>query len=288
MLRHTYASLAEAMNWARDNGAATLWSAASTNNASALLGLESAARRVDAWCERSKYASGFGPRLGTNRYDAAGGNEMILDDDLISVTSVNNRPSTGATGTAIVADTDYYLRNARRGYEPGPYRTLILHQVGVSAFGTGFRVLEIVGSWGFEDNHDTLTATMGIIASTTETTLTPSAVTELSAGHTILIGSEQLYVRSVGTTTMVVERGVNGTTAATHGAAAPIALYRYDPRVQDATKRLWLKRWRSRDAGADGGDGGGEIGMMVAKESEDTILRRAVGDLKLGPKVAIR
>lgn len=288
MFRHTYASLAEAMNWARDNGAATLWSSASTNNAEARKGLESASRRVDAWCERSKYGSGFGPRTGVNRYDGIAGAELILDDDLISTSpTVLSRPSTGASGTSLTLNTDFYLRNQRKNYEPGPYRTIILHGVGVAAFGSGFRVTEVTGSWGYSDNHDTLTATMGVIITTTETTLTPSAVTEVSAGQTLLVDSEQMYVTSKGATTIVVERGANGTTAATHLAAAPIALYRYDPDVQEATKRLWLKRWRSRDAGADGSDGNGEIGLTVARESEDTILRRAVGHLKLGAKVAV-
>ena len=52
------------------------------------------------------------------------------------------------------------------------------------------------------------------------------------------------------------------------------------------TLRLWGRRWAARTAGADGMDGGGNVGVISPRESEDTILRRTVGHLRLmGPVV---
>lgn len=290
-MAHTYASLADAMNFARDEGASStgMWAiATSANSARALAVLESCSRRVDEWCGRSAYGSGFGPRTGINRYDGDGGNNLQLRDDLQSVTSITVRQATAsATTTTPAANTDYYLRNQRRGYEPAPYREILLHGLGsVTVFGSGFRVTDVSGTWGYANVSATNTATASVIASTSATTITVSSGTEFSPGQTILIDSEQLYITAQSTVTLTVVRGANGTTAATHSAAAATAKYTYDSAVIDTTLRLWLKRWRARDAGANGVDGGGDVGVTQYGESEDTILRRGVGHLRLNVQVA--
>ena len=55
------------------------------------------------------------------------------------------------------------------------------------------------------------------MASTDGTTLTLSDDGVVSAGHTLLIEDEQVYVESVATGEATVQRGVNRTTAANHG-----------------------------------------------------------------------
>jgi hypothetical protein len=281
---HTYATLDDAKQYLTDEGIA--WADGSTNDALALGILESVSRRVDEWCRRSRFGSGFGPRIGTNRYDASGGTTLDFTDDLLTTTSVVSRAVTASsTTTAPAADTDFYLVNQQGTYEPGPYRRAILHGQGtVTAFGSGRRVVEWAGTWGHQDVTRTLTPTTAEELDATETVVDVSALGELSPGMTILIGSEQMYVRAVTDATpdtITVDRGVNGTEAATHTTAAPILRYVYDPAVVEVTLRVWAKRWRSRDAGGDGSDGGGQVGVTVPRESEDTILRRGVGHLRL-------
>ena len=279
---HTYASLDDAKRFLTDEGIA--WGDGSTNDPLALAILESVSRRVDEWCRRER--SGFGPRVGTNRYDASGGTTLDFGDDLLTTTTATLLASTAsATTSTITADTDYFLVNQRGDYEPGPFRRAILHGQGTTtAFPTGLRVIEWAGTWGHSNQTRTLTATTAEALDDSETTVEVSAVAELSPGQTILVGSEQMYVRATTDDTqdsIEVVRAVNGTTATTHLTAAPIARYVYDPAVVDVTLRLWLRRWRARDAGADGTDGGGAVGVMVPRESEDTILRRGVGHLRL-------
>ncbi len=279
---HTYASLADAKRFLTDEGIA--WGDGSTNDSLALAFLESVSRRVDEWCRRER--SGFGPRLGTNRYDASGGTTLDFGDDLLSTTTATLLASTAsATTSTIAADTDYFLVNQRGDYEPGPFRRAILHGQGTTtAFPSGFRVVEWAGTWGHRDETRTLTVTTSEALDDSETTIDVSALTGISPGMTLLLESEQVYVTdSTDSTTDSIEvvRGVNGTTAASHLTGLAISRYVYDARVVDVTLRLWLRRWRARDAGADGVDGGGQVGIMVPRESEDTILRRGVGHLRL-------
>ena len=283
-MAHTYATLDDAKRFLTDEGVA--WGAGSTNDQRALELLESVSRRIDEVCRRSAFGSGFGPRIGTNRYDADGGTDLDLRDDLLTTTSVTVYADTAhSSSTTPAADTDYYLVNQQGTYEPGPFRRAFLHGEGdVTAFGRGKRVIEWAGVWGHQNVTRTLTATVAEALDETETVIDVSAVTELSPGMTLLLGSEQVYVRGVTddtTDSITVDRGVNGTTAATHLTGIAIARYVYDPRVVDTTLRVWLRRWRARDAGADGIDGGGQVGTITPRESEDTIIRRGLGRLRL-------
>lgn len=282
-MAHTYASLADAKSFLTEGVA---WAPGSTNDQIALTLLESVSRRVDEWCRRSDFGSGFGPRVGTNRYDATGGTALDFRDDLLTTSAVVSRSSTAsATTTAPAADTDFYLLNQSGGYESGPFRRAVLHGQGtVTAFGSGLRVVEWTGTWGHQNVTEPLSPTTAEALDETETVVDVSSLGDISPGMTILVDSEQMYV--LGTTdsttdSITVVRGVNGTTAATHLTGRPMARYVYDARVVDVTLRLWMRRWRARDAGADGFDGGGPMGVMPARESEDTILRRGVKDLRL-------
>lgn len=289
MLYHVYASLDEAKRYLRDEGEA--WGSGSTNDALALRQLASVSRRVDDWCRRSAFGSGFGPRLGTNRYDAAGGSDLFFRDDLIETTSVVSRALTAATDSVSpAADDDYYLTNQQGTYEPGPFRRAVLHGQGtVAAFGRGYRVLSWTGSWGYEDRTLVLTAALAAAVADAEiTTVSVDALVEFSPGQTLRIDDEQVYVEDVTESedemtppTITVVRGVNGTIAAAHADESAVELFRYDPRVVDATLRVFGRRWRARTSGADGSDGNGDIGMVTPREGEDLILRRAIGELRL-------
>ncbi len=286
---HTYASLDDAKQFLIDEGVA--WGSGSTNDSLALTILESVSRRVDAFCRRSRFGSGFGPRIGTNRYDASGGATLDFSDDLLSTTGVTSYATTAAsTSTAPVADTDWYLINQKGTYEPGPFRRAILHGQGtVTAFGSGLRVVEWAGTWGHQEVTHDLAPTTAEALDGSEVVVDVSALTGLSPGVSILVDAEQMYVTAVTDSTtdsITVVRGVNGTTAATHLTGATIARYDYPAAVVDTTLRVWTRRWRARDAGADGVDGGGSVGIVVPREGEDTILKRGVGHLRLlGPVV---
>ena len=58
---------------------------------------------------------------------------------------------------------------------------------------------------------------------------------DVEAGHTLLVDSEQLFVRRYSGSTLTVDRGVNGTVAAAHAAGSAIDVYEYPGPVAEAT-----------------------------------------------------
>lgn len=280
MAGHVYATLTDLKNTIRDDGANATTGLGTTNDTLLRGVLEAVSELIDEKMERSEYGSGFGPRTGTNQYDGSGGSRLRLRDDLLTATTVTLRASTASSTTQTpVIDTDFYLENGDGAYSPGPYRTLHLHGQGIASFTTGYRVTEIAGVWGYQNVTTTATATASAIASTSTTTVTVSAGAEFSACQTLLIDTEQLYVRTVSGTTLTVTRGVNGTTAATHGAAAAIAIYQYPARVREVCLAIAQKRWQRRS----GGDAG-EPGLSIPgtrPESEEGMIRRSLAMLRL-------
>jgi hypothetical protein len=269
---HTYASIADFSGYLTDGSS-------STAGPAILKKLEAASRRVDWYCGRSRFGSGFGPRYGTNRYtpDADCPLELWLDDDLLALTTLSIALAVNQTPGSWIEDTDFYLapfdRTPKRKIVAGiPSSALVFAPV--------MRGTSIVGKWGERDERLTATATMGVIADTTTTTVTPSAVTEFSPGQTLWVGTEMLYVRTVGATTLTVDRGANGSTAATHGAAAAIAIARYHPSVVDATLQIAARRWRRRDTNQ--AQAFGESGFVQAAPDpgELAILRTTLADLR--------
>src|SRR6185369_9173391 len=100
---HTYLTVADFQ--------ADLADGSSSTPTGLLRRLEAASRRVDEWCGRSRFGSGFGPRIGTNRYspDPDEHYRLWLDDDLVAITELTVAYTTGATGVAYTEETDFYL-----------------------------------------------------------------------------------------------------------------------------------------------------------------------------------
>jgi hypothetical protein len=184
---------------------------------------------------------------------------------------VTRDTTAGATTTPPVADTDYYLINNAGDYAVGPYRALVLHGAGsVTRFGTGRKVVELEVVAGHQDVTVPLT-TLGTACDADVTDIVPDDLDRVSPGMTLLIDTEQLYVRALVytddvATSATVVRGVNGTTAASHIEDADISVYVYDPRVVSGTLEVWGKRWAARQANADGTDGGLRRGLEAAHQ----------------------
>lgn len=258
-----------------------------TDSDQELLGkLESVSRSADEFCRRGgddHPLSGFGPRLGTNRYDGnwyepgasprPADRRLKLVDDLLAITDdVTVVQSVGATALTYVLDTDYVLRP----YDRTPYRELQLRETGGltwRAIGAG---ITITGKWGYQDVRVAAgTVTSGINASTETIPLDQG-----EAGQTILIGDEQVYLRAVVSNdpapgvTATGTRGSNGTTAASHLAAAAVEVYTYPGPVVDFTLAIAQRRRKSRDAGLTQEFGGGAgVPFVTNRDTERSIAR---------------
>ena len=99
-----------------------------------------------------------------------------------------------------------------------------------------------------------------------------TSASNLGPAQTILIDSEQLYVTSISGNTLTVERGVNGSTAATHSGGASLYRYDYPELVVQACLDLSKIVFRDRDLGTATSIGSGEATITTAEGEIQSIL----------------
>jgi len=212
---------------------------------------QQASRILDAACRRRFY-----PLVATRYYDhPADASVLVLDDDLLDV-----KTFTTNNGAVTLAASDYYLTCGER-HNVTPYDRIKMRSDGQHAAlqysTTPQRANAVTGVWGYHeawgsawDAVDVLTA--GVNSSTTTLAVNDADGPDLDgltprfkAGQLIRVDDEYMAVTVVtaGTTnTLTVRRGVNGTTAATHDAAAAVMVYRPMSDIVLAAQRLaaWL------------------------------------------------
>ena len=213
---------------------------------------ESASRSIDQYCNRY-----FVTQSATKYFNGA---VTLWTPDLLSITTLktdedgdgtyeNSFDITFATGDVIpygvgLEDTLNTFPKIRLEINPeGDY----------GSFASGVKKgVEIDGVWGYGDGIsatpyivDTTLATT--ISSATTTTVVVTAVTNLSAGQLIKMNTEQMYIYSISSTTLTVERGVNGTTAATsHTAGISLYIYQYPSDIRQACIDLSVALYQNR------------------------------------------
>ncbi len=265
-MSHTYASVEDFRRFMIDGGDAS-WTG---SDPLILTILEGASRRVDGFTMRSEFGSGFGPRIGTNTYDATRDGILELRDDLLAIGTATAHDAYNDTGRVIADGTDFLKRPSGLG----PFTYLERVTTGSNAFGAAQGGNVIAGTWGY--SNETAPLGTAALAGTATTTAVMTGGTAY-AGMTLLVGAEQVYVTASGGTATVV-RGVNGTTAAAGTAAA--AVYRYPREVVSATLQIAQRRFRSAQSGLQGDFGGGGLPIVGHRDTEFSILRGTVGHLK--------
>lgn len=264
---HTYANLAAFRDFTTDQGSTILTNA--YNAARMLAILRSVSRTMDRYANRG---TSFGPEILTRRYRPDGSTCIDLKADLLTISSVTTKNLDGTGSATITDNTDFYKEPLNEDQK----RELVAL---FGTFGPGW--LDVAGTWGYQNvtAPSTTTVASGLSVGTTATTFTTSASPTISPGDTLLIESEALFVRALSGTTATVVRGVHGTTAATHADASAIATYQYPEQAIDTCLRLADKRWKARDAGADGTEGGFDYAATTPREGEAKILMNGIGSL---------
>ena len=235
-----------------------------------LLGmLETASRWVDGYCDRHFYVT-----EGERRFDGTG-RVVLAVADLVSAAEVRVRQ--GATGRWVgwnSGDWLGYPLNAAPTEAGGRPYTRIVATAGGRRFPLSRGGVIIAGAWGYGDvREDTGLQVSGAEVATGDTEITVAAsgggpAVSLAAGHTVRIGDEQIYVTAAsadveGTITLAVQRGVNGTTPATHSVGSGVSAYRYPAAVTEACLQQAAVWWRERLGGPfllPEGDGRGDVG----------------------------
>ena len=240
-----------------------------TANDDRLLGLaEAASSVIDRWCNRHFFA------LRAKRRFDGDGDTVLRVPDLIDVDANGVRTyENGRDAHVTVWGVDDYdllpfdADPASAG-NPNSRPYTRLRATGLSAvnrcFPRGRDNVEISGVWGWWEHLRRASQTVEEAADAGDETLTlsafPKARAEIAAGHTLLIGEEQVFVRERDGETLTVERGVNGTAAGVIAAGSAIDIYEYPAPVWEAALQLAVRMWRSTLGGVDDWQPG-EIGM---------------------------
>ena len=224
--------------------------------------LESVSRMVDRYCNRHFYAL-----EATRRFDGDGGTRLLLPD-LVSIDDGGLRTDDDADG---VFETTwgageyvllpYDADPGSRG-NPGsrPYTSAAVPGRAGTArrWPVGAATVQVAGQWGWWRHLARAAGTAARVADASASAVTVSDRAGIEAGATLLIGSEQMYVRSYVGTSLTVERGVNGTVAAAHDAGSAVDVFEYPGPVVEAVL-LHAGRLQRRNAGAaESGAGLGE------------------------------
>lgn len=199
--------------------------------------LEAASRAVDQHCQRA-----FFVESATRYFDTGPKSNLLVVDDLLVLTSLNTDSELDGTfdgETWTEGDTNDFILWP---YNKWPKMRILTVPAGDFSFAKNVqRYVKIVGFFGFGNGKSaTPYEASGVtvtVADAVLTTLTVSVEGTIQAGHTVLAGTEQMFVTAAtsdGSKAITVERGVNGTTAADQSTAAA-SIYRYPPEVNQAT-----------------------------------------------------
>jgi len=186
----------------------------------------------------------FQPRVASIAHDVnlRDVSELLLKEDLLELQSISNGDDSSIDTSDVIQVADAVLRltnGAVFTYDETP----------VSA-------ITITGIWGYhpdwqnawEDSGDSV-QDASLSASATSITVTDADAgnsPRFQVGQLIRLEDEYLHITAIDTATniLTVERGVQGTTAATHASSTTIDIYQMPADVSQLTLRwaLWLYR----------------------------------------------
>lgn len=202
--------------------------AAALTDAQLLALIEMVSRRIDSACGRFFYTES-----GIRYFDGNGGCSLALPVDFQSIIAIATDEDDDLVYEIDWEATDFVTYP----YNDGPRWKLYVAPDSDLYFPNGMKSVKLTGVWGYGDGTASPWGTSGVtgtVATTGGTSLTLAGNGPIVAGQTIRIGDEQMYVSAVATGATgpaTVERGVNGTTATTHSAAA-ITIARYPRDIQ--------------------------------------------------------
>ena len=229
--------------------------------------LEAASRMIDDYTGRFFYCDET-----TRYYDGDG--RVLWTDDILSVTTLKTDEDDDKTyENSLTENTDDYLL---------PYnlivktRAMIRIQGSYSSFAGGIkRGVEIAGLFGYGDGFDATpyvdagTDVNDVSFTSTSTTVTVDDGTKFAIGQTIRIDTEQMYITSITTHVLTIERGLNGTTASAHDDDKDIYIYEYPEPIKEACLIQTMRWWTRKDSAFADVVGVPELGTVIAKKGLD-------------------
>ena len=250
-------------------------------DADMLAALEEGSRQFEKDTDRKFYLYS-----GIKYYDG-GTTRVILDDDCYTITALDvdtdgsyqyaSNYNLGSTSGQVDAFVYPYNETPKTRIEANP-------QGAYGHFGAGFRkAIRLTGVFGYGDDWP---ATSPSLTGDTvqDSPLSSSAamltVTEgnlFSAGQTLLIGSEQVYVYNNPVGNLVpIQRALNGTTAASHSSGATISVYTYPKAVSKAVLIYAMRTWKRKESAYQNVVATPDMGSYTVWKGDDPDYMKAV------------
>lgn len=208
--------------------------------------LESSSRAIDRFTNRTFY-----PQRKVRYYDSPENARVLrVDNDFVEVIGLSH------LNGASEMDNSVYWPKSGEGYDDTPYDRIELSTHSGSIFnysGTPQRAILLEAIWTYHDDYDNAWQDANVVSfsaiSVDATSIVlsgPSSGSDIYGGpsriqeqHLLRIGSEYVYVTSgSGDNGINVRRGVNGTTAASHGSGTPIAVWNPVPDIEYCAREL--------------------------------------------------
>lgn len=243
-----------------------------------------ASRAWDRWTFRHFY-----PLQATRYYDYTPGSQLKFQADLLEPLTVTTQ-----NGAVTITADQYYLLCGGR-YDLIPYDRLELRTdkgICFSFAGTAQKANAVTGIWGYHPDYgnawelsgDAVQNTAGLDASGTSLQVTATDVPDLDGlmplfqrGQILRVEDEYLHVRRImSPTIMLVTRGANGTTAATHAKGKAISIWRPWPDVWEAVCELAAYLYDLKDSQVYDVTATAETGMMVIPKGIPAQVKLAV------------
>lgn len=277
---NTYATLKEI----RENIGLT--SSETSDDSLLLRQLNAASREIDRAANRF-----FFSKNATFIFDGTSAERLVVPDLLSVSTLKGDLDGDGAFDDVTLTEgTDFRLRPNNKF----PKTEIELISTRSYSFPTSKASIELVGVAGYGDG-ESADPWSTAVASNTATTSDASTKTvsvsdgdDFSVGETLLLdGSEQVYIESIATNDLTVERAVNGTTGATH-AGVTIQRAKYPDNIRQFTLELALIFFSNRDAGGEQSERIGDFSYSLfpnAQKRIETVVfnfrRRPFGTIQL-------
>lgn len=158
--------------------------------------IASASDDIDGWLKRHKH--GLAPRTATRYFrwpsrDYSPAWKLWLDEnELVSITTLT-------AGSTVITSGDYFLEPVNSG---PPYTYIEIDLNSSASFtnsGTSQRAIEIIGTWGINDDQKAAGALESAIASTSTTTVDVTRSDIIGVGSVLKVESERMLVTGKGT-----------------------------------------------------------------------------------------
>lgn len=213
----------------------TFISESSTEFASALM--RTPHPYVDTHFYDAPYSDGQRDNFGVFR-------ELEVNADLLAITTLMN----GDTTT--IAPTGYVLEDANE-YPKWQIRMKWDNQFAFTFNDNPQQAISVLGVWGYVPHYlrcwKQLTTLGEAIADNLTTSVTLTSAAGIEIGHYGLIGNEQVKVLDIADKVLIVEREVNGTTAAAHDTALPFKVFDQLPDIKGAVVAMTAYKYLHKD-----------------------------------------